>query len=324
VPKKKLAVHLGGDVMFSVYASRKLKCPLWVYSSRPRWRFFTDRYFLPDKNAAWRFDKRGIRKGGYTAVGNMALDSAVPSESEAETREFLGVAPDVPVMTCLTGSRPIEYTEATRLMVAVSRIVTERFPELKVLFPLAPTVDEDALKSALSSAGAGWTGESRAREIELGGGRRASVVRGRTLESLNCSKLALAVPGTNNLQAAALCVPFIMVLPLDRADEYPLDGLAGLLPLGWPGVRRLKRAYIERLNARTACVSLPNRMAGRMIAPEIRGYFSPHVPAKMAIGLLESPERLMEISRAFRELTRERGAAARFAGEIAAFAGGKE
>ena len=162
------------------------------------------------------------------------------------------------------------------------------------------------------------------RELDLGNGRTAAVTRGSTLETLNCSTLALVVPGTNNLQAAALYIPFIMVLPLDRADEFPLDGLPGLLPLWLPGVRRLKRSYIERLNERVGCVSLPNKLAGRMIAPEIRGYFDHSVVTRMAIGLLESPESLKEMSRAFWELTGERGAAARLASEMEKFAAGKE
>jgi lipid-A-disaccharide synthase len=113
-----------------------------------------------------------------------------------------------------------------------------------------------------------------------------------------------------------------MILPLDKAHEYPLDGLLGLLPLWLPGFRRFKRFYIERLNERTSLISLPNRMAGRMIAPEIRGFFEPGVVARMAIGLLESPETLKKISRAFRELTKERGASARLADNVEEFAKG--
>jgi lipid-A-disaccharide synthase len=191
---------------------------------------------------------------------------------------------------------------------------------MRVLFPLAPTVQEDILKKALKDSGISWRGEERVREIELGAGRRGIVLRGRTLEALNCSKLAIAVPGTNNLQAAALYIPFIMILPLDWADEYPLDGVPGILPLWLPGIRRLKRAYISRFNDRTSCVSLPNRLAGRMIAPEIRGIFQPEMVSRLAVSLLESPERLKEMSRAFWDLTHERGASVRMAERVTEWA----
>jgi lipid-A-disaccharide synthase len=318
-----LVLHLGGDVVFSIYLSKKLRCPLWLYSSRPRWKFFVDRYLVPDEKGLPAFRERGIKQDRCAVIGNIALDSATLNETEDETREFLGIAPDVPVVTCLAGSRPIEYVEGVRLFAAVSRIIAKKFPQIKVLFPLASTVRDDLFRSALSASGLEWRGESRVREISLGEGKWALVIRDRTLEAINCSTLALAVPGTNNLQAAALYVPYIMVLPLDRADEYPLDGILGLLPLWLPGFRRFKRFYIKRLNERTSFVSLPNKMAGRMVAPEIRGIFEPGVVARMAIGLLESPETRREMSRTFMELTRERGAAARLSEHVAKFAGGE-
>ena len=54
-PPKRLLLHLGGDVAFSVYASKKLRCPLWVYTSSPRWRFFVGRYFVSGEKFRKRF-----------------------------------------------------------------------------------------------------------------------------------------------------------------------------------------------------------------------------------------------------------------------------
>ncbi|MDR0653388.1 MAG: hypothetical protein LBG12_08805, partial [Synergistaceae bacterium] len=323
IARKRILLHLGGDVAFSVYLSKTIKCPLWVYASRPRWKFFVDRYLVPDGKSAERFKSGGVGERRYGIVGNLALDSVVLNETEEETREFLGLTPDAPVMVCLTGSRPIEYTGSLTLFVRVSQIVAERFPDLRVIFPLAPTVREDLIQKTLADSGISWIGENRVREIDIAQGRTALVVRNMTLEALNCAKLALAVPGTNNLQAAALLIPFIMVLPFDRADEFPVDGLMGIIPRTFPGFKRLKRAYIKRMNEKTSVLSLPNKIAGRMIAPEIRGIFRPDMVARMAIGLLESPEKLKEISRAFLECTRERGASGRIAEDILKFVKGE-
>ncbi|MDR1916503.1 MAG: hypothetical protein LBQ58_08015 [Synergistaceae bacterium] len=315
--KRRLVMHMGGDMFFSVYLSRKLKAPLWAYTARPRWGRFVNRYFVPDEEAAERFSALKFKPGRYECIGNLVLDSVILDESESDTRASLGIAPDSLVLTCLVGSRPLEYTKGIPLFAAISRLITEKFPGIRVLFPLAPTVQEDILKSAMTESGISWRGEERVREIELGGGRWGTVIRGRTLETLNCSNLAIVVPGTNNLQAAALYIPFIMVLPLDWADEYPLDGLLGVLPTWLPGIRWLKRRYITRLNEQTSCVSLPNKMAGRMIAPEVRGIFQPDVVARLAISLLESPERLKEMSRVFWDLTHKRGASVRLAERVA-------
>jgi lipid-A-disaccharide synthase len=77
------------------------------------------------------------------------------------------------------------------------------------------------------------------------------------------------------------------------------------------------------MNERTSVLSLPNKIAGRMIAPEIRGIFSPNMVARMVIGLLESPEKLKEISRDFLECTHERGASGKIADDILKFVRGE-
>ena len=315
--RKKMVFHMGGDFLFSVYLSKRLRAALWAYASRPRWSSFVDFYFVPDEGAERRFALNDISKDRYERVGYLALDSVVLKESEEETRAALGLRSDEPVISFLTGSRPIEYIYGVSYFVRIAALIAERFPDHRIVFPLAPTVDEDALAKALDTAGVVWRGEARVREIDLGGGRWATVVRDRTLEVLGCSRLAIAVPGTNNLQAAALLTPFIMVLPLDWAEKYPVDGIAGILPLWIPGVKQLKKKYIMALNRRTEFVALPNKMAGKMLAPEIRGLFPLERVAEKATELLESPDGLQEMSRAFWNLTHERGTATRIAERVA-------
>jgi lipid-A-disaccharide synthase len=317
---KRLVLRMGGDFFFSAYLSKILRAPLWAYSARPRWSWFVERFFVPDEGAARRFALSNFSPDKYEKIGNLALDSVVLKESEEETREVLGLSENEPVVSCLSGSRPIEYCMGVPFFARIAALITEKFPDHRVLFPLAPTVREELLQSALKASGIEWTGETRIQAIDIGGGRWGKVVRDRTLEALGCSRLAIAPPGTNNLQAAALYTPFIMVLPLDRADEYPLDGLPGILPLWLPGVRRIKRRYIMELNEKTDFVSLPNKMAKKMIAPEIRGLIQPEDVAQRAISLLESHEERRRISRAFWELTRERGASVRLAERIAGWA----
>jgi Lipid A disaccharide synthetase len=317
---KKLVLHLGGDLFFSVCLSRRLKAPLWAYASRPRWGRFVDFFFVPDKGAARRFALLNFPKERYERIGNLILDSVVLKESEAETRAFLDLSPREPLLSFLTGSRPLEYSIATPFFARIASMLLDRFPDYRAVFPLAPTVREDLLQSILVDAGIAWRGESRVYAIEVGKDRWARVVRDRTPEVLNCTTLAIAAPGTNNLQAAALYIPHIMVLPLDRAEEYPLDGILGALPLWIPGFKKMKKSYILRLNSRTPFVSLPNKMAGKLIAPELRGTVTEQDVVDEAARLLASPERLQEISRAFYELTHERGAASRLAERVAAFA----
>lgn len=317
---RRLVLHLGGDYFFSVYLSRRLRATLWGYAKRPRWARFVDRFFVPDTASEQCFALLNFPRERYERVGHLALDSVTLRETEEETRESLGLARDEPVLVFLSGSRPLEYCEGIPFFAKIASLTLDRFPDHRVFFPLAPTVREDLLRQALREAGIAWEGTERVRAIDLGKGRRAAVLRDHTLEVLNCAKLAVAVPGTNNLQAAALYIPFLMVLPLDRADEYPLDGLPGILPLWVPGVRWLKKRYILRLNEKTPYLCLPNRMAGKVIAPEMRGLFKAEDVAAQVVELLGSPERLKEISRAFWELTHERGASVKIAERITSWA----
>ena len=317
---KKLLLHMGGDLMFSVYISKRLDAPLWAYTSRPRWKRFVDRYFLPDDSAADRFRLMDVPAGRWEKVGYVALDSVVLNETEEESRSRLGLMPNEPVVTFLPGSRPVEYCNGVPFFTAVARAVSDKFPDHRFFIPLAPTVQEELLMRSLKDSRIEWRGVNRVHAISLGSDRWMSVVRDSTLEVLNCSKLAVVVPGTNNLQAAALFVPFVMVLPLNRADEYPLDGLPGILPLWLPGMRTLKKEYIMRLNEKTDFVSLPNKMARRMVAPEIRGILEPEYVSERVCELLASPERLKLMARDFWELTHERGASLRLADSIAEWA----
>lgn len=317
---KKLVLHLGGDYFFSVYLSRRLKAALWGYAKRPRWGRFVELFFVPDTGSEQRFALMDFPKDRYERVGHLALDSVALSETEEETRKSLGLGQDEPVLTILSGSRPIEYCVGVPFFARIASMVLDKYPDHRVFFPLAPTVREELLQQSLKDAGIAWLGNERVRAVDLGKGRWGTVLRDRTLEVLNCSKFAIAVPGTNNLQAAALYVPFIMVLPLDRADEIPLDGLPGILPLWIPGMRAFKKKYILRLNERTPYVCLPNQMAGKVVAPEIRGIFTAEDVADKVVELLGAPERLKEISRAFWELTHERGASIKMAERIADWA----
>lgn len=317
---KRLVLHLGGDYFFSVYLSRRLKATLWGYAKRPRWGRFVERFFVPDTASEQRFALMNFPKDRYERVGHLALDSVTLHETEEETRNTLGLAPDEPILTFLSGSRPIEYCVGVPFFARIASMTLDKFPGHRAFFPLAPTVREELLQQSLKDAGITWLGNERVRAIDLGKGRWGTVLRDKTLEVLNCSRFAVAVPGTNNLQAAALYVPFIMVLPLDRADEIPLDGLPGILPLWIPGMRSLKKKYIMRLNEKTPYLCLPNRMAGKVVAPEIRGIFTAEDAAARVIELLGSPGRLKEISRSFWELTHERGASVKIAERIADWA----
>jgi len=125
---------------------------------------------------------------------------------------------------------------------------------------------------------------------------------------MSISHLALTVPGTNNMQLALFGVPMVVILPLNRAELIPLDGIAGLISPKIPPVGLVKRKILLRLSRKIRFVALPNIRAGKEIVPEIRGIIKPEEVAEKAVELLSHPDKLKEISCQLKELTRERGA----------------
>lgn len=311
---KKLVLQMGGDPLFGALLAARLRAVWMIYTGRPVWRARVAHYFIPDKAAERRFTAAGVKKERFTKTGNLALDSVPRNLNEAEAKKRLGLSQDAEVISFLPGSRPFEYGSGAAFFCQAAKEVLESFPGMTVLMPIAPTVDEEILTKGLTESGLTWTGDGLVETVLCGGGVR--LVRGDVFAAIKASKLVVALPGTNNLQAAALTVPLLMVAPLNEAENIPLDGIPGIIPPSFPGYKHLKRKLVFHFNRREKFVSLPNRLAGKAIVPEHRGLLTPHMVAEDAKELLSSPERLEDIRRGYGEIDFEFGAAEKIAAHI--------
>lgn len=318
--KKGLVLQLGGDPMFGALLSARLGVPWTIYTARPRWKSRVSHYFIPDAGAERRFISAKVKPEKFSRVGNLALDSVPRGLTVGEAKARLGLAPDAETVAFLPGSRPFEYTLGTAFFSRTADEVLREFPGMSALMPIAPTVDEDLLIAGLRQCGMGWEGGRRA-EVVVCGGSRIRLVRGDAFPVIKAAKLVVAFPGTNNLQAAALGTPLMMVAPLNEAENIPLDGIAGIIPPGFPGFRQLKKKLVFKLNDREKYISLPNRIAQKPIVPERRGLLTPGMVAEMAKELLASPQSLAEISAGYSEIGFEYGAAEKIARRTAQYFG---
>ncbi|MDR1884855.1 MAG: hypothetical protein LBQ56_01175, partial [Synergistaceae bacterium] len=66
---KRLLLHLGGDLFFSAYLSKRIGAPLWAYSSRPRWGRFVNFFFVPDEGSERRFALLNFPPDRYERIG---------------------------------------------------------------------------------------------------------------------------------------------------------------------------------------------------------------------------------------------------------------
>ncbi len=309
-------LHLGGEPFLSLLLARRLGAEFFIYSSRPRFTFWpraVEHYFVPDEQAVARFADAFVPAERMTVTGHLVFDSVCLRQNHDEACSYLGLEPGRPLVAFLAGSRPFEYREGLPFLVRVAQEVLEAFPDHGAVFPIAPTVDELLLRQGLEAEGIAFRGSERVLEVDVGGGRWARLERHFGMEVVQCCRLAVAFPGTNNLQIACVHVPLLVVIPLNKAEEIPLDGLLGNIPLWVPGWRSLKRRLIRTWSERRPYLSLPNVFARQPICPELRGVLSPGDVAKKTIEMLRNPAQLDRISRDFWTLTHKRGAAVRVA-----------
>lgn len=312
---KNMVLQLGGDPMFGALLSAKFRMRWMIYTARPRWRGQVAHYFIPDAAAEHRFAAAGVRSERFTRTGNLMLDSVPRDLSVEEARARLGISGGVEIISFLPGSRPFEYRQGVPFFCRAAEEVLEVFPGMQALMPIAPTVDEEILTGGLAEYDLTWSGEGRAETVFCGN-HSVRLVRGDSFSAIKASKLVVALPGTNNLQIAALGAPLLMVAPLNEAENIPVDGIPGIIPASFPGYRYFKRKLVFHFNNREKFVSLPNRIAGKAIIPEHRGLMTPHIVADLAKELLGTPGRLESIRQGYGDLEFEFGAAEKIAGHV--------
>jgi lipid-A-disaccharide synthase len=320
---KKLVLQLGGDPLFGAVLSLRFGCGWMIYTARPKWRIRVGHYFIPDRKSEERFISRGINAEKYTRVGNLILDSVPELKSVSAAKAKLELKDGEESICLLPGSRPFEYQDGFAFFSLAAQEILNRFPNYSAFLPVAPTVEESRLEDGLKRAGLRWTARNGcADEILWNGKGRIRIIREHNFEAIKASRLAVAFPGTNNLQIASLGVPLLMVAPLNEAENIPLDGIPGIIPMSMPGARQLKKNLVYWYNRREKFVSLPNRLTGKPIIPEYRGIMTPSMVAALASDLLQSPERLQKIVDGYSDVPLMRGASAKIAERVISYYAG--
>lgn len=104
--------------------------------------------------------------------------------------------------------------------------------------------------------------------------------------------LLVTIPGTNTAQAAIYGVPFCVIVPINRPEEIPLQGLAGLIG-SLPVVgKMIKKLAVRILIKQQRLYSLPSIKAGRLIVPELAGVLTPGQVADFIDRYARDPEQI--------------------------------
>jgi lipid A disaccharide synthetase len=135
------------------------------------------------------------------------------------------------------------------------------------------------------------------------------------------SDLALTFPGTTTVELAMLGVPFAAIVPLEYLDRVPAEGIlewVGRIPAAG---RMIKRVAAWWYFTRPRLTALPNLRAGRAIAPEWIGRWTPTELANRVSDLLDDEARRRTMKTELRSVyAASVGASARIAQQALALA----
>ncbi|HEY9765991.1 MAG TPA: hypothetical protein V6C82_06480 [Chroococcales cyanobacterium] len=324
-----IVLFLGGDQFFGLGLSRRSGFPLLVYTEGfVRWIPWTSRFLLSDLHLHASLRSRGIPSSKLSVVGNLMVDAIQPQFDPAQVRERLELRTDSPVLSLLPGSKPFKLKYLTPLFLKVAEEIEERKPDTQFVLHRSPFTPIEQLEQIVKEEKyrniTGGTGgriefdeEKNFFWIVTDGGTRIRVIGPEDQYSgMAIADLALTVPGTNTAELAILGIPMLVVLPLNKPEEIPLDGLIGRIGeiplLG----ARLKRWLIPRLARSMPFVALPNQRAKRTITPEAVGVLEPRSIAQRAIALLEDPEQRRRIKLDLLQVMGHHGAAEAIAESI--------
>ncbi len=325
-------LFMGGDQAFGVVMAQRFRQPLFVYTETTgRWSPFVTRFLTADSDVSARLQKKRVPSSKVTMVGNLMVDAVKRDFDPHMTRRALGLNADSLIVGLLPGSKPFKVKFITPLLMRAAELMHREHPGLQFVLHQSPwtplsQIAEAASSERLASVTEGTTArmvtnDDRAVLITPEGAQIRILSPEHHLAGMAIADLALTVPGTNTAELAILGVPMLVLLPLNKPEEIPLDGLPGQvgnLPLigKW-----LKRQLVEAVARRTTLTALPNVRAGRMITPELTGVFPPEEVSRTALDLLANPARCREIKLDLSHAMGPAGAAEAVAAQLAAVLG---
>ncbi len=307
---KKLVLFLGGDALYAKGLAALLKCPAMAYMPRVYHPADFCRIFVPTVEERNRAIHKGAEPDKIVVVPTLALDSVNPSGTVEEIRTRFHLPEEArPVFSLMAGSRPSYVAMSLDFMLDIAERLLHEYPQARTLLPISPFIDKEIVLSVLKQRKMQWEASAGGEIFLTGPNRRILFVFTHSHDAFVAADIAIVLPGTNNLQCAALGIPFIMLMPLNSIENIPFEGLLGLLYPRFFPFNHFKKWIIAWMSPRIPYMSMVNRMAGRMLAPELRGILTPAGVADTASSLWKNTEQREKLRSDLLELTRERGAA---------------
>lgn len=239
-------------------AARKLGIPVLYYISPQVWAWRKGRVktiagLVEAMLVVFPFEVPLYEKEGVDVrfVGHPLVDIVTSNLTREQARAAFGLDAKKRTIALLPGSRRSEITHILPPMLEASRILLSKHPDLQFVLPVAPTLDQDFIRSFLDQ-----------------GGVPVTLVVGRVYDVLRASDAAIVASGTATLETGLMDIPMVIVYRVSPTNYFIMTRLA-------PGVKD---------------VGLVNIVAGKRIVPElVQDDSTPENMAKEIAALLDDP-----------------------------------
>lgn len=307
-------LSLGGNLAMALRLGQRLGYPCYRYSFVPAWRRELKRLFVHDEKAARQARRLGAPAGRVRLVGNLVAD-AVEQSTAAEVSGR-------PHILLLTGTRDGMSRLLIPFMLGVADRLGQVFPEASFAWPPSRLLQRETLEAGISGLERAFLGgvvSSRDGDlVSTPSGVRVRVVPEEARYAhMRAADLALTIPGTNTLELGIARLPALVLLPMNKPEVIPLEGVGQWLGL-LPGVGKYLKRYAVKLfvEGLNAPISLPNRFSGEELMLELKGRLSVEQVAAQAERLLNDPDDLARRRRRLGATMPQPGAAERLVRSI--------
>jgi len=318
---KGVVIHLGGDLIYSVDLGRRLRYPVFAYSSRAMPGAKSISLFLvEDERVQASLIARGVAAERIKLVGNLMIDGVGARRGREESRSRLGVEQYERVIMLSPGLSRREVAVTAPFLFRAAELLARVEPDVSFVLCLSPFVGTASLEQLFSHTRHAARIDGTAARVEKSAGPLEAIttegirVRIETVlmyEAMAASDIAVCTPGPVCAELAYLGVPHVVTAPLNVPGALAVPGVSPLLcSLPFLGETFQRRA-VDRLKTSSRFVSIVNQRAGRMIAPEIVGRVRPEDVVIPCVELLGEAARRDKMSKELREAAGLTGAADR-------------
>ena len=322
--KSGVICFLGGDPWHALLLKSRFEMPVVGYFHIPsswestRWRGGFDSVAI-----GYEQPQQDWGPGLRSPIGDLRVD-AVSQSIQSETLLLEGqVKPKEQTLAIFPGSRWLHLKAVLGpFLHAAENVVTEDRP-VRLVLSASPFVSRrqlaDAAGRPLKLGLASTTAELRKDNMLVTErGTQIEVVWGRPHHVIARCDLALSLPGTNTAELAI--GEKLTVVPLSSRVPVGGGGLLGILDR-LPGLTSLKRKLRENKAERVRFTSIPNQLAGRVVAPEfmVRDDLSDLIDN--LAHLLDNAAERQRMAKESREVMGPKGAADRFLDMVDAVVG---